>query len=558
MSAAPPETPRVESPSRAARVLPWALLAGVLALHAGVMLVWIARDHSFAHPLQAGAAQATADALHTVAAGGLGAWAGQPLPGWYSLPVLGLRALLGPDLRLLAWSQLLLMLGAQCFVFDAGRRLGGTAAGLVAAAVLPMIPEVALYEHCWDPHMAEVFLLAGAVASLVCSRSLSRPLPTLAFAVFAGLNMQASAMSTDNYCALAAVGALGLGAAARGLVLGRGPLGEPVRRWRTAVAGLLIAGACAWVLLRGGSLWPDLAYIRREDGARIYADLAPRWSAGALSAYARFWALTSLGPLLSLALLIAAPAFLRRPGGRAELGAWLLLPLVAFSLLAKKNAYYVGLSLPAAALVIGVGLTRIRWRRLGGLLAITVVLLVGLQWIGRSFPTLPVPRALTAVMLPPDTARVMQTRLVPEIAPEESFAHARATALLRAHVRGSACDPFIPRRVWVLDTGDYQDMRLGAALVDSCVGDVAGWEQTEQQRGFRWILVADPDCRPGSTASDAVRGVPWAALASWVAGQKALRRIGEDRSEQPCLSLYQVSGWFPPLPQGPGRPPAAP
>lgn len=521
----------------AAPALPWALLALALGLHVLGMAAWIGAEQAIGRPVYSGSAGHLADALHLVAARGLPAYLASPEAAWYTLPPVLLARLGGTDPAVLLWSQVLLMLCAQALIFDLGRLLGGPWSGLIAAAVLPLLPEVALYEHRWAPHLAQLTLLLAAADALVRSRSLSRPLPSLAFAVLGALSLGASGMATDNYCTLAALGAMAAGALARGLILGRGPRpDEPIRRLGPALFGTLAAGAVAWVLIRAGHLGFDLAYVQRETAPGAYADLAPRGSLAALTAYARFWYRTSLSPLFALALLAALVAYARRGAGRAEILGWLLLPLAAFSLLAKKNPYYIGPSLPAAALVLGLGLPRLR--RPGVAIAIAVVAAGGVQWAARSLPGFRCPLPFVPYRLIPDAERVFQAPIVPSIAPERAFANARVLDLLRPHVRDSACALPIARRLWVLAPGDHQDVRLALALQDPCVGNIGSWPETGEIGLARWVVVADPTC--GAPAGQAP--APWADFARRLTLGGSLRPVAEDRAEPPCLALYRFSG----------------
>jgi hypothetical protein len=94
---------------------------------------------------------------------------------------------------------------------------------------------------------------------------------------------------------------------------------------------------------------------------------------------------------------IAAAAWLLRGRGRAELGGWALIPLIALSLLPKKNHYYASVLLPALPLVLGLGVASLpgRWLRRGA--AVVVVGLATVQLLARSAPDGPVARALGPV-----------------------------------------------------------------------------------------------------------------------------------------------------------------
>jgi hypothetical protein len=541
----PTPAPRPRLPQRlrtALAWLPWLLLLALLADHGWLMLEWARRDSGFALPVFSGAAHPVSETLAQVAAEGWGAVLSSPKPAIFAWLPVALLYLTGPDLDVLTWTNALLMLLSMALIFDAGRLLGGPWAGLVAACALPLLPDVALLEHRWSAGMLQLPLLIGAFDLLIRSRGLSRPLPSLAIAALAWVLLQAADMETENLYALAPLAAM-LGAAlARGVLTGHGPVGgQRIGRFLPLLFGAMVAGAATWALLRSGHLLPSLAYVQRETAAGAYSELAPRWSWAALTAYPRFWAMISLSPWFAVPLLLAIPAWALRGSGRAELFAWLLLPLVAFSLIAKKNPYYVGLSLPAAALVLGLGLTSIRRWGLGFALAALTLTVGELQWLSRSFTEAGRWRPIARYLQLPDGTWVFQSPMQPTLTPTREFRHQRELDLLGPRVHDSPCTRPIEPRIGVLGEGDFQDLRLALAMRDPCVGNIFSWPAVQEHPPTRWVIASDPSCGPGASAGGPPSPRrPWEREVERLAQDPRAGVVAADRSATPCLALWDL------------------
>ncbi|MFH1463648.1 MAG: hypothetical protein ABIO70_04605 [Pseudomonadota bacterium] len=537
----PASRPRLPQRLRTAlKWLPWLLLLALLADHAWLMLEWASRDFGFALPVFSGAAHSVSEALERAATDGW--WrvltSHEPTP--FAWPAVAMLRLTGPDLRFLNWTNTVLMLVSMALIFDAGRLLEGAWAGLVAAAALPLLPDIALVEHRWSAGMVQLPLLLGAFDLLIRSRGLSRPLPSLGVALVGWVLLQAAGMETENICALAPFAAMVAAALTRSLLTGRGPVGgQRVGRILPLLFGLGVAAAATHAMLRSGHLDEALAYVRQESSGAAYPDLAPRWSWAALTAYARFWASTSLSPWFAAPLLVALPVWARRGAGRAELFAWLLLPLAAFSLIAKKNPYYINLCLPAAALLLGLGLTSVRRWGLGIALVAVTLTLGELQWLSRSFTEAGRWRQIAAYRQIPDAEWVFQTPVRPVIHPTRVFRHGREWRMLRDRVHDSPCRGLDGPRIGVLGIGDHEDLRLALAMTDPCVGAIATWPELREHEYPRWTMVTDPSCGPGAAADDPPASPPeW-----WPEVQELERRpwikvVAVDRSASPCLTLY--------------------
>ena len=377
----------------------WAVLGALLLTHGALFWSWIQRD---SQPGRSICCDLVGPVAERAGAAGLRAVGGGPRPwtpdrGWLpSLAVDAIDALGGdPDGLLLVGAAGILL--GMLAVFDLGRRLGGPLAGVVAAAVLPCVPALAIAGRRWDVYGTQAGLLSLAAWALVCSRSLSRPLPALLFAGLSAAGAFLSPRETDGFLVVAALGAMGLGAGLRGLIQGEGPSGEETPRWRVILGGVVVVGLVAWAL----TTWvrftsPEgLGYYLRETGHNTAKVDPASWAHRSAVVGRLFW--RDLTPWLAIPIEAAALLWLARGKGRAEIGAWVLFPLIALSLLPKKNHYYASVLLPALPLVLGLGVAALpgRWVRRG--VACAIVLVATTQLIARTDPAGPVSRAVGPV-----------------------------------------------------------------------------------------------------------------------------------------------------------------
>ena len=457
---------------------------------------------------------------------------------------LGGRLALGDHPDVLLWTVLAFLVATQLLLYDAGRTLHGPLAGILAAALFPLLPDVAWMARRWAPMTFHFFFLAAAASCLIRSRSFSRALPSLGFALSVGLGAFASVMITNNVCFLSA--ALGMAAASvgRGLIRGAGPRpDQAVRRWRVALFGLLAAGAVTGIVVGGGLMVEARESLGRAGGDPTYEQYVSRWHWRALTAYPRHLLVTSVSPLLAVALLVSLVPFLRRGRGRAELLGWLLVPLLAFSLINKKNTYYLYPVLPAIPLIIGVGFAALRARRVRvALIAITLVL-GGIQLVARGGPGGggPVPKVLGEALVIPDMTRVFEQRAIPSLEPIPRFEATRHLSLLRRHLATGTCPT--PERVLLLGRDPGADaMEYLLTARNPCVTVEARFPGEGHRPGGRpgspaWVLVEDQG--RGGRAPPGARTERVPELLELLEGIPGIERIDGDR-RQPLLWLYQV------------------
>ncbi len=315
-------------------------------------------------------------------------------PDLLSLTAMAGRAVFGLHPDFLHYTLLLMLVLAQLLLFDIGKRLASPWAGVLAAALFPMMPDMGALARQWAAQLPHALLLLAALDCTLRSKGFSRPLPSAGFALVALLGACFSGWPTDNMLFLAAAASIAAGATLRGLLRGTDPYGEPVARARVLAGSLavcLIVALVSWFLLFSQT---PLSYYLSETQGDLYAARAGRWSWVSTSGYLRLAWSSTLGPALCIATIVGGGLFAWRGRGRAELGTWLLLPLLLLSLLAKKNSYYAAIVYPAVPLVIALGLAAVPWRALRWGSMGLVLLLVWPGWEKASFAsrTGPLPR----------------------------------------------------------------------------------------------------------------------------------------------------------------------
>ncbi len=512
--------------------MPTRLLAPLLVLAAGlgrqvwVGLTWIEMDRRVATPV----ASSMLDFLNlTLWQRGMGQLWVQRLAGTQTLDLHSLAGMLGwehmdhsPDALLLV--VLAFLVATQLLLFDLGRRLGSAWAGVAAALMLGIVPDVSWMARCWAPQVPQMFFLVAALHLLLGSRSFTRPLPSLGFVVVAALGASYSAMLTHNLLCCLALAGMVAGAWLRGVIAARGPIEPaPTSRWRTALLGVLatvlIAGAVWWLHLRH----IGLAYHLAELQDRSYQPQLGRWHPAALSGYLRWIFWYGLEPPLAVATLAGVALFTWRGRGRAELWGWFLLPMVALSLVLKKNHYYVAGVYPALVLATALGASRLP-RRWPGLVALGVVL--GLAWVSWE-------RASTAGWPDQDPVRmadgeqVFQSFGPPPLRPRPEPPVRREIALLRRHVSTSTCP--VGQGFSVIPDVEGQRMALMLMSRDPCVR----YLPNPSAPGVTWVLFEDAACTPGQAANSE----PPEALDPllWSGGTV----VDEDLHAAPCLWLVR-------------------
>ena len=477
------------------------LLAGLLvtaiAGHAALLLHWIHLDQAVGRPLVVTYVEPVTDLVRAHAQGRVGdLQLAQPhsVLAWIAL---GGRQLLGGHPDYLLWLGVIFLVGTQILLFDVGRLLEGPWAGLWVAALFPLYPEVALTVRRWAPQIYQLFFLVAAADLLLRSRGLSRLLPTVGFAVVALVGLRVSPMGNDNVCQLAAVGAMALGAGTRGVLWGRGPRrGQRNSRIVSLVFGLAAAAGIGLAVWQSGLVQGELSHKLAEMDNPIHDQGPPRWSVEALTAYARYFLSVSVGWILAVPFVAGLVLFVRRGQARAELLSWLFLPLVAFSLISKKNPYYLYSILPVFPLVTVLGLWKVRLVP-ARLLLLTVFLGWAIQdhrvdafpWVRsddraplflRTFP------GLAAWATWARRTRAFEAEVRPDLAPVWDFDHGPEWRFMAPHFAESTCPR--TRRLYVHRPGDYSDLRLALSEKEPCL-ELSSWPETQAVKQAGWVLV---------------------------------------------------------------------
>lgn len=267
---------------------------------------------------------------------------------------------------------------------------GGAAWSAIVAATLPLAYVGAL---AFDDHLFNMAITSLAVALLVASRGLRRwPLALFAGAV-CGVVFRYAFVPSNGLLALGTALCASSGFALHTLAEHQW---RPVHAWRrvrlrwaTPEAIATRRGAAAWLVALGASAFAftrynfvDLHYYTSEIEHGPAATIADWFTQ--IPAYGAILAVHLVGPAASLAVMLGFWRLFRdRHESRWVMAAWFALPLVALSLVVKKNAYYIYDAAVAAIPVAGYGLARLETGRTSwGPRAAAVLLLIA--GIGRA------------------------------------------------------------------------------------------------------------------------------------------------------------------------------
>lgn len=263
-------------------------------------------------------------------------------------------------------------------VYHIGRRCHSRRAGLLAAALVSLMPAVYGGWRTVGLDFPAMCLTAPAVLMLLRTNHFSRPRAAALFGLVAGL---AALIKGQSLMFLVWPAAYALGA---GLWEARG---DRAAMKRTALAGVAAVGVLAlvtavWWAGRLGHLAELVGAHATGEGMREYeGDIS---LLGGVSFFLGALPLAATG-LMTVATVALLPAALRTMGrGRWVILIWLVLPLLLHMTLKVRNVRYIFPLVPAMAVLLGAGLCGLRWPRVQSALAAAVgVGAVGL-WLACS------------------------------------------------------------------------------------------------------------------------------------------------------------------------------
>jgi hypothetical protein len=386
-------------------------------------------------------------------------------------PALVARKIVGPHPDFLLWLLVGGMVLTQGLLYDIGRRLVSGTAGLVAAGLFPMIPAVSYVNRRWDAMAPQHLVLVAALWFLLGSNGFSRIGGTLGFVAMAMVGCVLSARETDNLLFMAAIGAMAIGPAVRGLWTGRG-LAETTTpgRWRCGFGAAAVAVVMAVFCVKYAFPLVDFYYFQDELGNRSYEEGAARMSLAALVAYPARLYTDDLTPWLAIPFVAALVSYARRGPARAELLTWLVLPLIALGFVGKKNFYYAAIIYPVVPLILGLAIAQWRPPRVRVPIAIGLLVLTWVQWSSRSLPTSTFPAALSRVdwtgALGPQ-AHLFQGIVPLHLGPRGRTTHATEIAMLQPLITTDSCA--CPQHLLVIGNSDFSDLALQLKMTDPCL-----------------------------------------------------------------------------------------
>jgi len=424
----------------------------------------------------------------------------------------------------LLWLNLATGVLTQVVLYDIGRRLSGGLAGLVAAALFPMIPAVAYVHRRWDALAPQHLVLVLALWLLILSRNLTRVLPTAGFVLVAMVGCVLSARETDNLLFMAAIGAMTLGPALRGLSTGEGPGDEPSPgRMATLAGGVAVASIMAIFCWKYAFPLVDFAYFSDEMGNQSYEQGADKSSLSAIMAYPMRMYSDDLTPWIALPFIAALVPYIRRGKARAEVLLWLILPLIALAMVGKKNFYYAAIIYPVPALVLGLGLGALKNKRLQLGLAGALLVTTWLQFSARSLPTSTFPRALASVDWTGSVGpqqHLFQGIVPLNLAPRGPSEVSKLHGMIAPKITASSCA--CPEHLVVHGEGDFSEIHLRLKLVDPCIAMSPG-SRVDHPDSVGWALTTRSAC--GNQVAPG-QGIP-------------LRLTSEVETGDGCAQLWQ-------------------
>lgn len=231
----------------------------------------------------------------------------------------------------------------------AGPRIGAFAGVLALAAPVPIAAALGL-----DEHALILALAAWGLCAIVASDRMTKPVPALAAGLCAGLAMRWAFVPSNGLLAVATIACAAGCDALAGAVDRYGGLRAWWRMRRRSEAWRAVLGLAAMTAACVVAAWwrspnPPLqfGYYSAEAGESAAAG-AGAWLAG-IPAYAMLAARFQLGPVLAAATGASLVVLWRtRHADRALVTGWIVVPIIALSLVPKRNAYYGWCALMAA------------------------------------------------------------------------------------------------------------------------------------------------------------------------------------------------------------------
>jgi hypothetical protein len=511
---------------------PWLLLGLGLTLQTALQIRWIRLDGRVGAAVFCEMVTPVVELVNKQGAGQLAAYfsGDHPIASFDLAAILG-RALFGPGPDFLLYTVLVFAVGAQLLLFDLGRKLAGPWAGALAALLLLLYPDPGSMVRRWAPQIPQMFLLLAAAACLIRSRSLSRTMPSLGFALFAAIGASFSIMTTHNLLFMLAAGGMAMGAAGRGLLLGRGPLGdEPVSRWRVALGVVVCAGLVALTAWALHFAYVGLGYYGQELTDESYNPIGAWWHWRSLTAYVSYHFQHAFGPFFGLVALAGLGVVVRRGEGRAELMGWLLVPLVLLSCTTKKNWYYLSVIYPLVPLFTALGIELLPWRRLRLPLMAAVLVPAWALWQHASFQ----PDLGRGPVAPPEPSLVFQSAHVPSLQPLPRFALMRESMLLRTNLPGDSC----PAGIEVCAEPQPDDF-VNAILVLSDLDPCIRHDRKTPTNRCDWLVYAgssQPGPPPGGSAHPRADPTPPPRLVQ-LTQEEGFELVDRDTMQEPTLWL---------------------
>ena len=463
-------------------------LLGLIAAQLWVSVLWIQSDGGIGDGVCCSFTAPVLDILRADGTGQLG-WPWDHYRrsmGLLVWPALLARKIVGPNVDFLLWLNLICILLTQGILYKLGRRMSGTFAGLLAAGLYPMIPAVAFMGRRWDAMIPQHLLLVAAAFFEIQSEGFKRWKSTTMFTAMAAMGSILSARETDNLLFMAAVGAIAVGTTLNGLV--------QKQRVYSLIGTVVVAAIMAVFMIEYAFPLVDFDYFRDEMGNQTYVEGAQKLSIQALTAYPLRMYSDDFTPWIIFPFLVSLIPFLRRGPGRLILGSWLLLPLLALSLVGKKNYYYAAIIYPAIPLILAVGLSRMKPRFVGIGVGMATLLVGWAQFSARSLPTSTFPASLSRVNWNGEAGpqKHLFQGIVPlNLGPRGPSDHAEAIELLIPRLTEDSCN--CPNQVLFMGRGDPSDLYMAAAMKDPCLA-LSPWPRLDHAESVGWVIAESTGC----------------------------------------------------------------